>query len=47
MMLASLSVSELRQKLVAREVSPVEALDAVEQRIVAVDDRSTAICREI
>ena len=39
MMLVSLSVSELRQKLVAREFSPVEALDAVEQRIVAVDER--------
>jgi len=53
MMLVSLSVSELRQKLVAREVSPVEALDAVEQRIAAVDDqvhgylsRNLAVARE-
>src|SRR6478735_3194163 len=38
-MLASLSVSALRQKLVAREVSPLEVLDAVAARIHAVDER--------
>lgn len=38
-MLASLSVSALREKLVAREVSPHEVLDAVAARIHAVDER--------
>lgn len=35
--MTSLTVTELRQKLRAREVSPVEALDALEARIAAVD----------
>jgi aspartyl-tRNA(Asn)/glutamyl-tRNA(Gln) amidotransferase subunit A len=35
--LTSLSVSELQQKLRAREVSPVEAVEALEARIAAVD----------
>ncbi len=37
MELPSLSITELRQKLAAREVSPVEAVTALEARIVAVD----------
>jgi aspartyl-tRNA(Asn)/glutamyl-tRNA(Gln) amidotransferase subunit A len=37
MSLTSLSVSELRRKLRARETSPVEALDALEARIGKVD----------
>jgi len=37
MSLTSLSVSDLQQKLRAREASPVEALDALESRIAAVD----------
>ena len=35
--LTSLSVAELQAKLRAREVSPIEALDALEARIAAVD----------
>ena len=37
MSLTSLSVSELRRKLLAREASPLEALDALEARIGKVD----------
>ena len=35
--LASLSVTELRERLRSREASPVEALEALESRIAAVD----------
>ncbi len=37
--LTALSLSALREKLTAREVSPVEVLDALEARIAAVDGR--------
>ncbi len=37
--LTSLSISALREKLVAREVSPLDALDALDARISAVDDK--------
>ncbi len=37
MSLTSLSVSELQEKLRAKEVSPVEAVEALESRIAAVD----------
>lgn len=37
MSLTSLSVSELQEKLRSKEVSPVEAVDALEARIAAVD----------
>ncbi len=39
MSLSSLSVSELRGKLRSRELSPVEALDALESRITEVDPK--------
>jgi aspartyl-tRNA(Asn)/glutamyl-tRNA(Gln) amidotransferase subunit A len=39
MSIAFLSVAELRRKLRAREISPVEALDAVEGRITEVDPK--------
>ena len=39
MNLVSLSIAELQQKLRAREVSPAEAIDALEARIAAVDPR--------
>ena len=39
MELTSLSVTALREKLVAREVSPAEVLDALDARIGAVDDK--------
>jgi len=39
MNLPSLSLAELQQKLRAREVSPVEVLDALDARITAVDSR--------
>src|SRR5215204_3985345 len=39
MTFASLSISALREKLVSREVSPLDVLDALEQRIAAVDER--------
>jgi aspartyl-tRNA(Asn)/glutamyl-tRNA(Gln) amidotransferase subunit A len=39
MSLFSLSVSELRRKILAGEVSPIEALDALEARIAAVDPK--------
>ena len=35
--LAALTLTELREQLRTRAVSPVEALDALEQRIAAVD----------
>jgi aspartyl-tRNA(Asn)/glutamyl-tRNA(Gln) amidotransferase subunit A len=38
-MLPSLSISALREKLVAREVSPAEVLDALDARIGAVDEK--------
>src|SRR6266478_8001011 len=37
MELPSLTISELRQKLQSRKVSPLEAVTALEQRIAAVD----------
>src|SRR5688572_4905575 len=37
MSLTSLSITALREKLASREVSPVEALDALEARIAAVE----------
>src|SRR4029450_3112799 len=37
--LCTLSLSELRAAIAAREVSPVEALDALDQRIAKVDDK--------
>ncbi len=38
-MLPTLSISALREKLVAREVSPVEVLEALDARIAGVDDK--------
>jgi aspartyl-tRNA(Asn)/glutamyl-tRNA(Gln) amidotransferase subunit A len=37
--LCTLSLSELRAAIAAREVSPLEALDALDQRIAKVDDK--------
>ena len=37
MSLTSLSITTLREKLASREVSPVEALDALEARIAATE----------
>ena len=39
MNIPSLSVAELQQKLRAKELSPLEALDAIDARITAVDSR--------
>jgi aspartyl-tRNA(Asn)/glutamyl-tRNA(Gln) amidotransferase subunit A len=38
-MLTSLSVSALREKLISREISPAEVLDALEERIASVDEK--------
>jgi aspartyl-tRNA(Asn)/glutamyl-tRNA(Gln) amidotransferase subunit A len=37
--LCTLSLSELRAAIVCREVSPIDALEALDQRITAVDDK--------
>ncbi|MEQ1860052.1 MAG: Asp-tRNA(Asn)/Glu-tRNA(Gln) amidotransferase subunit GatA [Chthoniobacteraceae bacterium] len=39
MSLTSLSISALREKLVAREISPPEILDTLDARIAAIDDQ--------